>query len=91
MFLLASQGSNYITIENTPEAIAEHICKYGLHEDITIYTEDGDFLLSTFGIYIDKCPNQRFLQEELLPVLIPKQIEVENRVWECVEIQEQTM
>lgn len=89
--LLASQGNNYITIENTPEAIAEHICTYGLHEDITIYTEDGDFLLSTFGIYIDKCPNQRFLQEALLPVLIPKQLEVEERVWECTDIQEQTM
>ena len=90
-YLHASQGTNYITIENTPEAIAEHICMYGLHEDITIYTEDGDFLLSTFGIYIDKCQNQRFLQEELLPVLIPMQMEVEDRVWECVGIQEQTM
>ena len=89
--LFVSQGNNYITIENMPEAIAEHICKCGLHEDITIYTEDGDFLLSAFGIYIDKCPNQRFLQEELLPVLIPKQLEVEERVWECTDIQEQTM
>lgn len=89
--LLASQGNTYITIENTPEAIAEHICKCGLHEDITIYTEDGDFLLSTFGIYIDKCPNQRFLQEELLPVLIPMQMEVEEQVWGCVNNQEQTM
>ena len=90
-YLHASQGINYIKIENTPEAIADHICKYGPHEDITIYTEDGDFLLSTFGIYIDKCPNQRFLQEALLPVLIPKQLEVEERVWECTDIQEQTM
>ena len=90
-FLLVSQGDNYITIENTPEAIAEHICQYGLHEDITIYTEDGDFLLSTFGIYIDKCPNQRFLQEELLPVLISKQFEIEDRVWGTVDIAEQTM
>lgn len=78
--LHASQGNTYITIENTPEAIAEHICTYGLHEDITIYTEDGDFLLSTFGIYINKCPNQKFLQEELLPVLIPMQMEVEERI-----------
>lgn len=89
--LLASQGNNYITIENTPEAIAEHICKCGLYEDITIYTEDGDFLLSTFGIYIDKCPNQRFLQEALLPILIPMQMEVEEQVWGCVNNQEQTM
>ena len=78
--LQGSQGNTYITIENTPEAIAEHICTYGLHEDITIYTEDGDFLLSTFGIYINKCPNQRFLQKELLPVLIPMQMEVEERI-----------
>ena len=89
--LHALQGNNYIKIKNTPEAIADYICTYGLHEDITIYTEDGDFLLSTFGIYIDKCPNQRFLQEELLPVLIPKQLEVEERVWGCTDIQEQTM
>ena len=80
MIIHASQSNNYITIENTPEAIAEHICTNGLHEDITIYTEDGDFLLSTFGIYINKCPNQRFLQEELLPVLIPMQLEVEERI-----------
>lgn len=78
--LYVSQGNTYITIENTPEAIAEHICTTGLHEDITIYTEDGDFLLSTFGIYINKCPNQRFLQEELLPVLIPMQLEVEEQL-----------
>lgn len=78
--IYVSQGTNYITIENTPEAIAEHICANGLHEDITIYTEDGDFLLSTFGIYINKCPNQKFLQEELLPVLIPMQMEVEERI-----------
>lgn len=89
LFIL--HNNSYITIENTPEAIAEHICKYGLHEDITIYTEDGDFLLSTFGIYIDKCPNQRFLQEELLPELIPMQMEVEEQVWGCVNNQEQTM
>ena len=89
--LFAFHDNNYIAIENTPEAIAEHICKCGLHEDITIYTEDGDFLLSTFGIYIDKCPNQRFLQEELLPVLIPMQMEVEEQVWGCVNNQEQTM
>ena len=76
----ATQGNTYITIENTSEAIAEHICTYGIHEDITIYTEDGDFLLSTFGIYINKCPNQRLLQEELLPVLIPMQMKVEERI-----------
>lgn len=79
-YIYASQGNTYITIENTSEAIAEHICTNGLHEDITIYTEDGDFLLSTFGIYINKCANQRFLQEELLPVLIPMQMEVEERI-----------
>ena len=79
-YVSTSQGNSYITIENTPEAIAEHICTTGLHEDITIYTEDGDFLLSTFGIYINKCPNQRFLQEELLPVLIPMQMEVEEQL-----------
>lgn len=78
--LLASQGNTYISIENKPKAIAEYICTNGLHEDITIYTEDGDFLLSTFGIYINKCPNQKFLQEELLPVLIPMQMEVEERI-----------
>ena len=80
IFLYFSKDDIYITIKNTPEAIAEHICTQGLHEDITIYTEDGDFLLSTFGIYINKCPNQRFLQEELLPVLIPMQMEVEERI-----------
>ena len=79
-YVYASKGNDYITIENTPEAIAEYICTNGLHEDITIYTEDGDFLLSTFGIYINKCPNQRFLQEELLPVLIPMQLEAEEQL-----------
>ena len=78
--LYASCDNTYITIENIPEAIAEHICTNGVHEDITIYTEDGDFLLSTFGIYINKCPNQSFLREELLPVLIPMQLEVEEQL-----------
>ena len=78
--LYVSQGNTYITIENTPEAIAEHIFFFSDTAAIEIYTEDGDFLLSTFGIYINKCPNQRFLQEELLPVLIPMQLEVEEQL-----------
>lgn len=82
IFLFASQENGYITIENTPEAIAEHICKYGLYEDITIYTSDGVFLLSTFGLYINKCPDQNFLQEQLLPVLVPKQQKIEDEFWE---------
>ena len=67
-------------IENTPEAVADFIINTG-KEDVNavISTPDHDTIITTCGIYIDRCQDQNFLQR-LLPVLIPKQHEVENEL-----------
>lgn len=73
-----SQGYNayndqYI-FEDTPQNIASFIVTNRNHQ-CTI-TDIGDNLIVTSlpGGFIDRCPNQSYLANELLPVLIPMQL-----------------
>ena len=59
-------------IENTAEAIAAFIVDSGKEGDLEILTPNGDAVLNTMGIWIDRCSDQDFLIE-LKEVLIPKQ------------------
>ena len=53
--------------------VAEFIMKNGIHGDVMITdTMDMPFI-TTIGPYIDKAENQDYLQNKLLPVLIPMQ------------------
>lgn len=81
-FLLAySDGSDAERIESTPEAITAYICSHGLDGDITITDHMDRFVLDTFGLYINRCPDQDLLKGALLPVLIPAQIEAERKAF----------
>lgn len=54
------------------EEVANFIMEEGLYSDIKIITEEGERLLDTFGIFINKISDMEY-REELLKVLIPMQ------------------
>ena len=62
---------------NSVQEVAEFICQEGVHSDLTIMTEEGEFFLSTFGTFIDRMTDMDYRQE-LLEVLIPMQMEQEG-------------
>lgn len=62
---------------NSVQEVAEFICQEGIHSDLTIRTEDGDFFLNTFGIFINRIADMDYRQD-LLEVLIPMQMEQEG-------------
>lgn len=69
------KGNN--RIENTLESVADYICRNGMDGDITVTTPMDEFVLDTFGIYIDQCPDTEYL-EQLKKVLIPKQMNLDG-------------
>lgn len=52
--------------------VANFIIEEGLHSDVKIITEEGEHLLDTFGIFINKISDMEY-REQLLKVLIPMQ------------------
>jgi hypothetical protein len=76
-YLIGMTGGGDMRLENTPEAVAAFLCDAGQYEDVAVAAPDGAMVLTTFGIYVDRCRDQDFLQR-LLPVLIPLQHEVEH-------------
>ena len=52
--------------------VANFIIEEGLHSDVKVLTEDGEPLLDTFGIFINKISDMEY-REKLLKVLIPMQ------------------
>lgn len=72
--------------ENTSSNIANFIVQNA--NNVCIVTDTADTLIvnSTVGGFVDQCPNQNYLQEELLPVLITLQMgDVEHREIEFIE------
>lgn len=63
-------------IHNVKE-LAEFICTEGKTNDLIVRKEDGEFLLNTFGIYIDRISDMEY-RGELLKVLIPMQQELDG-------------
>ena len=66
-----------VKLENSAEAVADFICSKGVDGDLCILTPDGDKVLNTFGIYIDRCSDFDYL-EKLRPVLVEKQLKLES-------------
>ena len=52
--------------------MASFICTEGLKGDLTVTTPTDEFVLDTFGIYINRITDMDY-REELLKVLIPMQ------------------
>ena len=55
------------------ENIASYIAQKGLYGDITITDPLDRHLLDTYGQYLNKCSDKEFMEEHLLPVLVPMQ------------------
>lgn len=76
-----ADGELLAVIDNTLEAVANAICKYGLKNgDINISTNDF-VVLNTFGTFVDKCFDSQYM-EELRPVLVAKQRELEKHAFD---------
>lgn len=60
--------------DDTPSNIANFIVQNS--SNVCVITDTADTLIvnSTVGGFVDRCPNQSYLQEELLPILIPLQM-----------------
>ncbi len=56
-------------MENNVQSVAPFICNEGLKGDLTVTSPADEFVLDTFGIYINKIADMEYL-EELLKVLI---------------------
>ena len=76
-YLIGMTSGNDERLKNTPESVAEFICRAGKHEDVIITTPNFNKVLNTFGIYVDKCNDPVFM-EKLRLVLVSKQLEVES-------------
>lgn len=74
---LIGYSTNSIYELHSVQDVAEFICQEGVHSDLTIMTEEGEFFLSTFGTFIDRMTDMDYRQE-LLEVLIPMQMEQEG-------------
>lgn len=60
--------------------VAEFISTEGRYEDLTIRTPDNRFLLSTYGMYLNKIDDLEY-RSELLKVLVPMQQQTERRAF----------
>ena len=64
-------------IKHTTEAVAEYICSKGVKGDLYILTPDGERVLNTFGMFVDRCVSPEYM-EQLRPVLVQKQLKTES-------------
>ena len=66
-------------IENNTESVAEYICSKGVKGDLYILTPDGERVLNTFGMYVDRCVSPEYM-ERLRPILVQKQHKTESEI-----------
>ena len=60
--------------------VANFICDQGRFYDLRIFTPDGEEVLNTFGIFIDRICDMEY-REELMEVLVPKQKAFEEKMY----------
>lgn len=61
-------------IQADAENISSFITSYGYEKNIILYTLHGYPLLTTCGGFLDRCYDQDFLRNELMPVFLPMQM-----------------
>ena len=66
-------------IDNDTKAVADFICEKGLKGDLYILTPNGERILNTFGMFVDRCVSPEYM-EQLRPVLIQKQHQTESEI-----------
>ena len=59
------------------QEVAHFICEEGLKGDVVITELNDEFILDTFGIYINKIADMEY-RSELLKVLIPMQQHIDG-------------
>lgn len=64
---------NKYYFENTPENISDFILNNQFSNTTITDVADNLIVTSMMGGFIDRCPDQDYLANTLLPVLIPKQ------------------
>lgn len=70
-FLVGSSNRCNKRLYNVEE-VAAFICRDGLIGDVTVRTPDGEAVLDTYGIFINRISDMEY-RDELLKVLIPMQ------------------
>lgn len=60
--------------------VADFICDQGRFGDLRVFTPDGEEVLNTFGIFIDRICDMEY-REELMEVLVPKQKAFEQKIF----------
>lgn len=73
-YLYGFANGERVVIQNTPEQIVAFIMKYKSTDTIITTPLDKPVLSTVNGGFILKCKDQVFLQEQILPVLIPVQM-----------------
>ena len=59
--------------------VAAFICEEGLHSDLKVLTPDGEEVLDTFGMFLNRVSDFEY-RTELVPVLVPMQKAAQMRV-----------
>ena len=83
-YLAACVGMEPYCIKADAENIAAFIEKYSREDDIWITTLHDYPLLSTFGGFVNRCYDQEFMKNELLPALNAIQLDGEEAAGNCV-------
>ena len=60
--------------------VADFICDQGRFGDLRVFTPNGEEVLNTFGIFIDRICDMQY-REELMEVLVPKQKAFEEKMY----------
>ncbi len=81
---LIGYSENTVKDLNSIEEVAEFICEEGQNGDIEIITPDGEFFITTFGIYLDKVKDIDY-RDELVKVLVPMQKKLDGTT-ECCDM-----
>ena len=63
------------------QEVASFVCREGVYSDLAILTEEGDFFLNTFGVFIDRIADADYHQA-LLEALVPMQMDLEDNFGE---------
>lgn len=67
-------GEERVYIENSAEQIAAFIMKNRFNHQVRITNYLNILELQTMGEFIDRCENKAFLNDELMPVLLPMEL-----------------
>ena len=79
---LIGYSENTVKDLHSIEEVAEFICEEGLTGDVEIITSDGELLITTYGIYLDKVKDAEY-RDKLVEVLVPMQKKLDGACGCC--------